>query len=607
MNSIFRIVLTGLAGCTAAGPVCIPAQAAEDRPYEVAFGSLAPLNTDIFIADADGSNARPLFTHPNQDYNASLSRDGKWIVFTSQRDGSADIYRARIEGVGTDGVALEKLVEHPSFDDQATLSPDGRQLAFVSSRSGQADVWILNLRSKVLRNLTHHAGGDFRPDWSPDGKWLAFSSERDSLHPKFPNDFVEWQSTEIYVIRPDGTGLRRITSKQEFVGSPTWSSDGRRLVYYTTPVMNGRSVISALRRGGTTQIESIDMSSGQIRVETSGPGEKWSPHWATSNRIGFVSGGAGGGVESVQGPAGARGVFRNPNWAHDGSRMVFQRDVKSMEKDWPPNENWYSRDSRFRLIRAGLFPAYSPNGQHLASIDRTAGKLQNSILGMNPDGAQRTVLYSSTEKSALAPDWSPNSEWIAFSTGQFFQTMPNGQAAADIAIMRSDGSKLKIITDGKANAGFPSWSSDGKLLVYRETANGMNSLKVIEPSTGESRVLISGHAHYNFPAWSPTRDLIAFTADIDGDYEIYTVKSDGTHLKRLTKSPGNDAHNSWSRDGEWIAFTTARKGYKDESFLHVGNPQSSGEIAVMRFDGSDVRMLTDNQFEEGSPAWRPRL
>ena len=192
--------------------------------------------------------------------------------------------------------------------------------------------------------------------------------------------------------------------------------------------------------------------------------------------------------------------------------------------------------------------------------------------------------------------------------GQFFQGLTGGNATADIAIMRSDGSELKIITEGKANAAFPSWSGDGRSIVYRESVNGKNALKIAELSTGKSRVLMEGDAHYSFPAWSPTRDLIAFTSDADGDYDVYTINPNGTDLRRLTKSPGNDAHNSWSRDGEWIAFTTARYGFKDESLLHTGvaNPQPYGEIAVMRYDGSDVRVLTDNQFEEGTPAWRSR-
>ena len=126
--------------------------------YTIAFASFAPLNTDLFVADADGNNPRPLLAHPDQDYNASFSRDGKWIVFTSERNGSADIYR-----VHPDGSGLARLTDAPAFDDQGSLSPDGKILAFISTRSGQADLWVLELATKQLRNLTNQPAGDFRP------------------------------------------------------------------------------------------------------------------------------------------------------------------------------------------------------------------------------------------------------------------------------------------------------------------------------------------------------------------------------------------------------------------------------------------------------------
>ena len=56
--------------------------------YGIAFASFAPLNTDLFVAEADGRNPRPLLPHPDLDYNGSFSADGRWILFTSTRNGS---------------------------------------------------------------------------------------------------------------------------------------------------------------------------------------------------------------------------------------------------------------------------------------------------------------------------------------------------------------------------------------------------------------------------------------------------------------------------------------------------------------------------------------
>src|SRR5499427_10954766 len=115
---------------------------------------IGPSDSTLFIAKADGSDERPLLPNSGLDYNASFSADGKWIIFTSERGGSADIYR-----VHPDGSGLERLTNNPAYDDQATLSPDGKLLAFVSSRgTGSADIWVLELMTKKVRNLTHGAG-----------------------------------------------------------------------------------------------------------------------------------------------------------------------------------------------------------------------------------------------------------------------------------------------------------------------------------------------------------------------------------------------------------------------------------------------------------------
>ena len=574
-----------------------PASATPSPRYEIAFASFAPLNSDLFVADADGQNARPFLPHREADSNASFSPDGSWIVFTSRRGGSSDIYRAK-----RDGSQLEVLVQHPAYDDQAALSPDGSTLAFISSRSGNADVWLLDMRTRKARNLTRSPGGDFRPSWSPDGQLIAFSSDRASLNPRMPaRDFTIRHSTEIYIVRRNGTGLRRLSLDNTFAGSPKWSADGSQLVLYTAPIAEVAKITSARRLRGTTQIEAIDVATSSRTVLTQGDGEKWSPQWLRGSEVAFVSGGPDGGVEHVGGAIGARGAFGNPSWSPDGSTMVFQRDVDSA---WPPNAEWPSLDPQFRILRTGIFPSYAPDGKRRVSNDKTAGILHNSILMMNADGTEAKVIFSDPERSALAPDWSRDGSKIAFGLGQFFQNQ-KGPARADIATIDPKGGQLSLLTDGLANYGLPSWSPDGRHIVFRRAGAGGNALEIVDTTTKARRTLITGPTRYNFPSWSPTSDTIAFTADIDGDYEIWTVKADGSNLKRLTRVPGNDAHNSWSPDGKWIAFASARGGFKDEALLHPANPQPYGEIYVMRANGSGTRALTDEPFEKGTPAWRP--
>jgi TolB protein len=61
---------------------------------------------------------------------------------------------------------------------------------------------------------------------------------------------------------------------------------------------------------------------------------------------------------------------------------------------------------------------------------------------------------------------------------------------------------------------------------------------------------------------------------------------------------------AWSPDGEYIAFASSRMGFKDE-VLYTDAPQPYGELFVMRYDGTSIEQLTDNQWEDGTPAWQP--
>ena len=113
---------------------------------------IGPSKVELFVANVNGTDERRLFSTAGLDYNASFSPDGKWIVFTSERNGQgqADIYR-----VHPDGSGLERLTDSPSVDDQAALSPDASQLVFVSTREMHtANIWILDLHTRKARNLT---------------------------------------------------------------------------------------------------------------------------------------------------------------------------------------------------------------------------------------------------------------------------------------------------------------------------------------------------------------------------------------------------------------------------------------------------------------------
>ena len=235
--------------------------------------------------------------------------------------------------------------------------------------------------------------------------------------------------------------------------------------------------------------------------------------------------------------------------------------------------------------------------------------LQIATTGTN----KADVLYQDMNRNVMAPQWSPNGDKIIFGIGVynlFFNAFhglvlepgDRTEGGAQIAIINPDGSGYRELTSDANNNGLPSMAPDGKRFVYRSFGPDGQGLRIMNIETKAVTTLTEGYD--NFPLWSPRGDLIMFSRAAKGDYEIYTVKPDGTGVKRLTFSKGNDAHMAWAPDGEHIVFASARMGFKDEC-TYTDAPQPYGELFVMRYDGSNVQQLTDNQWEDGTPAWQP--
>jgi Tol biopolymer transport system component len=97
--------------------------------------------------------------------------------------------------------------------DQPAWSPDGTRIAFSSNRDGNRDIYVVKVNGSDLRRLTHHEATDEYPAWSPDGERIAFGSLRSG-------DF------EVFVMESDGMGLQQVTAHPAVDFRPAWSPDG---------------------------------------------------------------------------------------------------------------------------------------------------------------------------------------------------------------------------------------------------------------------------------------------------------------------------------------------------------------------------------------------
>lgn len=192
---------------------------------------------DIFVADLNGKIIKQLTSEPGYDAEATVSPDGKKIVFTSDRSGDLELYTMDI-----DGSNVKQVTSGLGYDGGAFFSPDSKQLIFRSSRPKtkeaiatykgllakglvqptNMELYVCNVDGSELKQITQLGGANWAPYFHPSGKKILFASNH---HIKSGRVF------NLFMINVDGTGLKQITFDKTFDSFPMFSPDGKRLAF----------------------------------------------------------------------------------------------------------------------------------------------------------------------------------------------------------------------------------------------------------------------------------------------------------------------------------------------------------------------------------------
>lgn len=216
----------------AAGEACPP------RPdYSHGYVWAVYSSYQMYYATADGKIVKPLTAGPGYNAEATLSADGKKIVFTSSRDGDLEIYTMNADGTG-----VRRLTHTPGYDGGPFFSPDGEWIVYRAHHPAteeeiakdkallaqdlvapnEMDLYVMHADGSDQQQISKLGGASFAPSFFPDSKRILFASNYE--HPGS-------SQFELYAINRDGSGLERVTFAGGFDAFPQFSPDGKKLVF----------------------------------------------------------------------------------------------------------------------------------------------------------------------------------------------------------------------------------------------------------------------------------------------------------------------------------------------------------------------------------------
>ncbi|PIN24558.1 hypothetical protein CDL12_02705 [Handroanthus impetiginosus] len=611
------------------------------RPYYGfdIFSVQLPSKLDEHVSSAHWVSTEHRLTDGRSiNFNGQFVDEDKTLVYISERTGSARIYLNR-----PGNAEPEQLHSPPEslFHDRPVIK--NNRLYFISAherperpfRSWSALYSTRLDKNKVVR-LTPYGSVDYSPAVSQSGKLIAVASY--GARP-WGGEFADLQ-TDV-VVFPESDPMKRVLVCRHG-GWPSWSGDST--IYFHRQSDDGWW--SIYRVDLPENFASSDVSLAPIRVTPPGLHCFTPAAIHNSKRIVVATRRKGKNYRHIE-------IFDvksqkfypvtellNANFHHYNPFVSpkstflgyhrFRGEGATGDSRIPRLETVISPIPGLRMLRlSGAFPAFSPSGE-LIAFNRDFDTYRG-LQVVKSDGLKRWTLLKN--RTAFYNSWSPTDNNVIFTAiGPIFQSV---RANVQIARVTFDPARLshdcdeipvdiKILTkEGTGNNAFPSCSPDGKSVVFRSGRSGHNNLYIIDALHGEFeggngiRPLTEGPWIDTMPSWSPDGKLIAFSSNrhspdnVDA-FGIYVIKPDGSDVRRIKVADFEEErerlnHVCFSADGEWLLFTANLGGVTAEAVALPNHFQPYGDLYLVRLDGSGLQRLTWDGYENGTPAWHPKL
>ncbi|MGB0066125.1 MAG: winged helix-turn-helix domain-containing protein [Terracidiphilus sp.] len=485
-------------------------------------------------------------THDGQPKSIG-STDGSRIYFTEELAGSM------IDEVSVAGGPVEQLavpVKEPWAGD---VSPDGSTLLVISESAGMGpanSLWSYRLVGGSLRRLENEA---IDSAWSPDGSQVVYGTA----------------TGDIWTVSADGTGERKLASPGGYIRSLCWSPDGAMLRFS--------------KDGLLWEIDENGSNLHQLLPGWSNSPTQFFGEWDRDGRYYFVSDGQiwmldrrsrFGGILKAK-PV--QLTFGLTAW----DRPIVSRDGKKIFTSGRSRHGellrWDEKSNQFQRFLGGIsaeFVAFTRDAKAVVYVTYPEGILWRA----NADGSNPLQLTSAPvyPKSLR---WSPDGQQILF-----VDRTPQG-ANAIYTIDANGGTPRRVLPNDIENETDPSWSADGKKIVYSTCptigASSRSDLRILDLATGNA-ALIPGSEGLVTPRWSPDGKFIAAMTLNSMGMKLLDVQSG----KWSTLETGAVAFPEWSRDSRFIYYLDW-KGNAVLARIRPGaaSPQTVADVKNEHFTG----------------------
>lgn len=540
--------------------------------------------------------------------DATLSPDGQRFLLSSKRSGNWEVWMYDLPTA-----QWTQLTHDPADDFEAKWSPDSSRIVFCSTRTGQKDIWTLDLKSGALKQLTFSEHDDEYPGWSPDGTQVVFTGG-------------PWGKRDFYIISAEGGTPRRISRQSGRAGACAFEPGGATLICHRYDL-------------GSGDVFRMWVDNGEISPLTIGTPWDYKPNTSPDKAWIAFSRAEDGPSHIVLLPASggrARQLTNSPDddrwptWSEAGDRLLFHRIVergtaiKTLnrktgkvrtlvgESEHPLQASFDPRAKHLvycsqtddrkilkildietgtsRILDTGpgeaSFPRWSPDGEHIAYVGKSEARWEVSVI--NPDGSGRIGLTEGVPElhGMDGPiDWSPDSTKLLFQS----DTDP---FEARIYTVDVKTRKVEAVTDGAWFDEAPSWTPDGKSIVFMSTRGG-------NWTWGFFRRAVSGGAYETLagPDWNQKNfprlgrnGFLLWGIHNEQDRELLCERSPNGKVQILEAAGDGARWPSYSSDESLVLYTVIDhqvEYWLAENVFNTGSPLYEPEIVTARGETPD--------------------